>query len=70
MATTVTGAATPTTTHPDTRAYRLHLALSGLSLFTDGMPDTYITMPANQLWAIFAVLADETERLYQEIIAS
>lgn len=57
------------TTHPDARAHRLHRALSGLACFMDGMGDALIQIDRNDLWAIFAVLADEAERLYDEITA-
>lgn len=69
MATPVQGAATPIPAHPDHLAHRLHRALSGLAQFTDSLGDDLIQLDRNDLWAVFALLADEAERVYEATLA-
>lgn len=69
MAATLTNTATPTSTLPtDARAHRLHHALQGLATLSDGLPHTTVQFDANDLYAIFAVMAEEAGQLYADII--
>lgn len=62
-------AATPNPTMPtDMRAHRLHHALQGLAALTDGLPGTTVQFEVADLYAIFAVVAEDAGQLYLDII--
>lgn len=70
MAATLTSAATPIrTANPDFLAHRLHRSLSALSGFCDSVGDDYIQIDRNDLWALFALLTDEAERVHEATLS-
>ena len=72
MAATLATAATPVSTprqDPDFLAHRLHRSLSALSGFCDSVGDDYIQIDRNDLWALFAVLTDEAERVHEATLS-
>lgn len=70
MAATLSGAATPNPMPTDWRAHRLHHALQGIAAMTDGLPGSTVQFDPSDLYAIFAVLAEEAGQLYADIINS
>lgn len=68
MAATLAGAATPNTMPTDMRAHRLHHALQGIATLTDGLGGSVIQCDPSDLYAIFAVLAEDAGQLYADII--
>lgn len=51
-----------------TLAYRLHLALHAQATMVDTLGDNYREFNAQDLWAVFSLLAEEAERLHDALL--